>query len=177
MPPSRHSSSFLFWRRILWIKIGRMDARHFCAIGGGPGWTPEKSIEIPPPLAYFFTGAKSPKFWYHSCLDSHHFELEDFFFRNLKNWSRINGGRTTWYQLGDLLGPQRIKWLNCYNSAADRPMWLKFCRFRMTAEVNLGTAGRIVPHGGVFSKYVSKAYLRHWSRYRQQIWCVHNTVP
>lgn len=63
----------------------RLDRRpSFLCHRWGP-WlkSKNKSIEIPPTSPPFLKGAKSTKFWYHSCPERHHFELKDFF-KNLK---------------------------------------------------------------------------------------------
>jgi len=105
--------------------------------------------------------------------------------------SRTYGGRTSWYHplgwvpptptsvgaKGPQDGPQGVKWLNRYNSAADRPIWLKFLQGdtyqgpRTTASVSVGTGIRIPPPEGVSSHFVVGAYLRRLSSYLQ-IWCV-----
>jgi len=102
-----------FWHRKLWIEIGRMDVRRFCATTRRPGWTLEKSIKIPQTFPPFFMGVgkKSQvltQILYHFYLEHHHFQLEAFF-RILKNLSRNDGGHTSWCQAGGGGSPQSLR--------------------------------------------------------------------
>jgi len=47
-----------FWHTYLIWENGQMDTHCFCAIGGCPGWTPQKPTKISPTSPPFFTRGK-----------------------------------------------------------------------------------------------------------------------